>query len=305
MNVSQGSRSLRFLGLMMALIICASKADCLQTGRSSFGPRSVTTGRAHPKQGLAFQKDTLRTSPSSSTISQISTLRGGALQLSPEALALAETLAPKVGVLTSTFLYFAPAATVLQAIKDDDIGSLNTLPLALMAIVSLSWLAYGVAGRNIYVALSNIFGCVGSIGYVVGILPLLSKRKSQLRTTQGVILAGAAALLSLWTYLGLSHAPAATISTSLGLFASALFIVLSGSPLSTIKTVVSNRDSSSILGTLMAAQVVNTALWSAYGVAIKDRFVWGPNMVGLGLGLVQLVLKLAFPAKKPQAAVAN
>eukprot|EP00591_Stephanopyxis_turris_P007379 CAMPEP_0195507818 /NCGR_PEP_ID=MMETSP0794_2-20130614/1185_1 /TAXON_ID=515487 /ORGANISM="Stephanopyxis turris, Strain CCMP 815" /LENGTH=288 /DNA_ID=CAMNT_0040634619 /DNA_START=35 /DNA_END=901 /DNA_ORIENTATION=+ len=227
---------------------------------------------------------------------------GGALSLSlsPEALRIAETIAPKIGVLTSTALYFAPAAAVLSAIRADDIGDLNPFPLAIMSVVSICWLAYGLSVRDPYVALSNLPGCVGSVGYVVGILPLL-RGTSALRTTQGVVLAGAGVILSLWTYLGLSGASAARISSSLGLFASALFIVLSGSPLTTIKTVVSSKDSGSILGPLTVAQVINTALWSMYGLAVKDRFVWGPNVVGFGLGLAQLTLKILFPAKQMAA----
>jgi solute carrier family 50 protein (sugar transporter) len=304
MKLSSGSRSLRFLGVIMVLIMRASGADCLQT---SLGIRAPSAPRATTSTGTDRRSPFHKKVPSagsSSMLSQISTLRGGALNLSPEALALAQTLAPKVGVLTSTFLYFAPAATVLQAVKDEDIGSLNTLPLAIMSIVSVSWLAYGIASRDAYVALSNIAGAIGSAAYVLGILPLLAHRKKQLRTTQGVVLAGAASVLSLWTYLGVSHASLERVCMLLGLFASGLFIVLSGSPLSSIKSVIATRDSSSILGTLTAAQVVNTVLWTAYGLAIKDRFVWGPNSVGLGLGLVQLVLKLAFPAKKQQVTAA-
>jgi solute carrier family 50 protein (sugar transporter) len=206
-------------------------------------------------------------------------IRGGALSLSlDDAVHLAETLAPKVGILTSTALYFAPAAAVLTAVRSDEIGDLNPLPLAIMSVVSVAWLAYGLSARDPYVALSNIAGCVGSIGYVVGLLPLL-KDKGQLRMTQAVVVAGSAATLGLWTFLGLSGAPAAKISSALGLFASGLFILLSGSPLSTIKAVFSTRNSGSILGSLTIAQVVNTALWSAYGLAVKNRFVWGPNIV--------------------------
>jgi solute carrier family 50 protein (sugar transporter) len=224
-------------------------------------------------------------------------LRGGALSLSPDAVRLAETLAPKIGIFTSTYLYFAPTVAVLSAIKADDISDLNPLPLAFMSVVSVAWLAYGLSARDKYVALSNIAGCIGSIAYVLGILPLLKNNKRTLRMTQGVILAGYAATLCLWTYLGLSGASAAKISSLLGLFASGFFIILSGSPLSTIKSVFANKNSKSILGALTAAQVVNTSLWSAYGLAVKDAFVWGPNVVGLGLGLVQLLLKIVFPAK--------
>ena len=69
---------------------------------------------------------------------------GGNLALSPETVQMAETLAPKIGILTSTALYFAPAAAVLSAIQSDDIGDLNPLPLAIMSIVSVAWLAYGL-----------------------------------------------------------------------------------------------------------------------------------------------------------------
>jgi solute carrier family 50 protein (sugar transporter) len=60
---------------------------------------------------------------------------------------------------------------------------------------------------------------------------------------------------------------------------------------------MSTRNAGSILSSLTIAQVTNTALWSVYGLAIKDKFVYGPNLAGLGFGLVQLVLKLVFPSK--------
>lgn len=235
-------------------------------------PLFVVSAALSPPHRLSIRK-----SPGRLEQQQLLVRGGGALSLSPEALHLAETLAPKVGILTSTALYFAPAAAVIAAVRSDDIGNLNPLPLAIMSIVSVAWLAYGLSVRNPYVALSNIAGCVGSIAYVVGVLPLLQKNKSQLRVIQSVIVSGSAAMLGLWTFLGLSGVAAGKISSSLGIFASSLFVILSGSPLSTIKTVVSTRNSASILGSLTLAQVVNTALWTAYGLAVKDRFVWGPN----------------------------
>ena len=53
----------------------------------------------------------------------------------------------------------------------------------------------------------------------------------------------------------------------------------------------------SCLAPLTFAQVTNTALWSAYGLAIKDVFVYGPNLTGLGFGIIQLILKIMFPSK--------
>ena len=39
------------------------------------------------------------------------------------------------------------------------------------------------------------------------------------------------------------------------------------------------------------------AMWTVYGLGIGDIWVWGPNSTGLGLGLVQLTLKVVFPSR--------
>lgn len=143
--------------------------------------------------------------------------------------------------------------------------------------------------------LSNVPGCIASIWYVTAVLPLL--KGGQLQTTQNIVVALSAITINLWTYLSLTNKPIVQVRKALGLYASALFIVLSGSPLSTIKTVLSTRNSASILAPLTLAQVTNTALWSLYGLAIKDIFVYGPNIAGLGFGLIQLALKILFLSK--------
>lgn len=226
-------------------------------------------------------------------------IRGGAintaLQASPSHLLT--TLVPKIGVLTSTLLYFSPFASVKRAQSTNNAGALNPLPLTIMAVSSLCWLVYGLSIQDPYVTLSNVPGCIASIWYVVTLLPLLKDTPSSLLKTQSLVVGLSATTITLWTYMSLSKKSMGQISHLLGLYASFLFIVLSGSPLSTIQTVISSKSSETILTPLTMAQVVNTALWSMYGLAIGDRFVWGPNAVGLGFGLVQLLLKLMFPDK--------
>lgn len=207
---------------------------------------------------------------------------------------LVTTIIPRVGVLTSTILYFSPYATVKKATTKDSLGELNPVPLTIMAVSSLCWLVYGLSIRDAYVTLSNVPGCVVSIWYVTALLPLL--KGEMLRMTQTTVVMLSAATISLWTWLSLSNKAMAKVSSALGLYASFLFIILSGSPLSTIKTVIEAKNSNSILTPLTLAQVTNTALWSAYGLAIQDKFVWGPNLTGLGFGMIQLMLKILFPS---------
>ena len=143
---------------------------------------------------------------------------------------------------------------------------------------------------------ANVPGSIASIWYVTAILPLL-KGGDQLQTTQKTVVALSALTINLWTYLSLTNKSMVQTTQMLGSYASLLFVVLSSSPLSTIKTVLSSRSSGSILGYLTMAQVTNCSLWSIYGLAIKDKFVYGPNLIGLGFGIIQLILKLAFPSK--------
>lgn len=222
-------------------------------------------------------------------------IRGGGAPVEMIPNHLITSVVPRLGVITSTLLYFSPMAAVRAASKDGSLGDLNPIPLALMAVASMCWLVYGLSIRNPFVALSNLPGCVAAIWYSTTVLPLL--KGSQLKTTQNTIVTLSAVVVTLWTYLSLSNRPMGQVQSMLGLFASGLFIVLSGSPLSTIKTVLSTRNAGSILSSTTIAQVTNTALWSAYGFAIGDKFVYGPNLAGLGFGLIQLVLKLAFPSK--------
>ena len=222
------------------------------------------------------------------------TLRGGSsLQMTNP---LITSLIPRIGIITSTLLYFSPMSAVRAAKKTEFLGDLNPTPLAIMAVRSLCWLVYGLSIRDPYVTLSNVPGAIASIWYITAVLPLI--KGDQLQPTQTTVVALSAITINLWTYLSLTNKSIAQVRSMLGMFASALFIVLSMSPLSTIKTVLSTKNSSTILTPLTLAQVTNTALWSVYGLAIKDKFVYGPNLTGLGFGLVQLLLKLAFPSPK-------
>mmetsp|Transcript_11885 Transcript_11885/g.27881 ORF Transcript_11885/g.27881 Transcript_11885/m.27881 type:complete len:280 (-) Transcript_11885:87-926(-) len=221
--------------------------------------------------------------------------RGGGLEMTIDLDSpIVKSLIPKLGVVTSTALYFSPLMAVLNAKMSGDIGDLNPIPLTIMAISSVCWLAYGLSIQDPYVTISNVPGAVATIWYIVSILPLLAS--NQLVIAQRILVTLSAVTINLWTYLSLTKKPLGEIQRCLGKYASGLFIILSLSPLGTIRKVFSTRSSKSVLAPLTAAQVGNTALWSAYGLAIKDRFVYGPNLAGLCFGLIQLFLKVLFPS---------
>jgi solute carrier family 50 protein (sugar transporter) len=68
-----------------------------------------------------------------------------------------------------------------------------------------------------------------------------------------------------------------------------------GAPLSTIATVLKTRSSQSIHVPTMITTTVNGAFWCAYGFAVQDYLIGGPNGVGAFLGGIQIVLCVLFP----------
>ena len=206
--------------------------------------------------------------------------------------------APAMGIVTSNVLYFTALPEVLRARKAGELGPFNPLPSTIMVLSVLSWLQYSLVVGNAWILWSNLPGAAAVLMTFAVMLPLMDKSHPALSACQNTFVGGAMATLCLWSYLVFGGVAVALRAQYIGYFASAIFMVLSASPLSTIRTVVATRNSVSIYTPLTLAQCANTLLWTIYGVmAAKDIFVYGPNGVGLALGVSQLLLKILFPSK--------
>ncbi|KAG7359033.1 sugar efflux transporter [Nitzschia inconspicua] len=69
-----------------------------------------------------------------------------------------QVIFPTVGVLTSTFMNFAPFRAVLQAARKGTLEDLNPTPWCLMLGNCCGWLAYSFLLQNVYVFLPNASG---------------------------------------------------------------------------------------------------------------------------------------------------
>jgi uncharacterized protein with PQ loop repeat len=88
-----------------------------------------------------------------------------------------------------------------------------------------------------------------------------------------------------------------TRELSVATMASVNLTIFYCAPLSTISTVLSQCDSSSIHIPTMIANTVNASFWTAYGVAIGDFSIVVPNGLGSFFGLIQIVLCVFIPRK--------
>ena len=75
-----------------------------------------------------------------------------------------------------------------------------------------------------------------------------------------------------------------------GYVANGLLLLYYAAPLSTLAKVVRQKSSASINAPLSFMSVVNGGLWTSYGLAVSDGYIWVPNFVGVVLSSVQLAL---------------
>ena len=81
----------------------------------------------------------------------------------------------------------------------------------------------------------------------------------------------------------------------IGILVNLNLVFFYGAPLSTISTVIKTRSSASIHIWTMITNTANGLFWGAYGLAVLDPFIFVPNGVGAGLGVIQIFLCVTFP----------
>jgi len=149
---------------------------------------------------------------------------------------------------------------------------------------------------------SNFFGVPLSVFYLVSALPLMGD-DPRLAQLKAVLVGGATYLAFELTVLSLAVAPDEHAGM-MGCSATAVCITMFAAPLGTLTDVVRLRSSASIYAPLTVVQIANCSLWSVYGIAVGDVWIWGPNGLGLVLGFCQAGLLFTFPSHGPEESIA-
>ena len=215
---------------------------------------------------------------------------------------------PLAGVFTSNALFMAPFTAVLARVRAQTLGELNPLPVAMTVLSSWAWLQYGLSVPDPYIVAGNLPALTAAVYGLLMMLPLMHEKAHAraLRLVVRIFVGGCLVTFCLWSYLIFAKVENSERSSTLGSYATFIFIVLAASPLSSMQSVIAERDATSIYAPMTVAQCVNCMLWTVYGLAAAHNvFVWGPNLTGLVLGLMQLALKLCFPSQSRQRGLAH
>ena len=88
------------------------------------------------------------------------------------------------------------------------------------------------------------------------------------------------------------------ISFYLGIVCGTICVIMFGSPLSTIKTVLETKSTESMPFLMCVMGFACSFSWMVYGSLINDYFVLIPNLGGFLVGSIQMLLFVAFRKSK-------
>jgi len=111
-----------------------------------------------------------------------------------------------------------------------------------------------------------------------------------------IIVVAAWIVLLSWVVLGGDDETSSRIRIIIGSAANCNLAFFYAAPLGTVMTVLADKNSASVHRSTLIMTLLNASFWSIYGLCAKhDPFIYATNLVGVGLGIVQVGLCLAFP----------
>lgn len=88
----------------------------------------------------------------------------------------------------------------------------------------------------------------------------------------------------------------------LGSLGCVLAVILMGSPLATVRTVIKDKSTAALPFATSMSGWLNALAWSSYGwIVAKDAMIYGPNLVGFTLATFQLMLFVIYGFPKNTA----
>jgi len=205
--------------------------------------------------------------------------------------------APVIGALFSNLLAMGPLAAVLGVRKAGAIGEVNPDPFPVLFANCIAWSMYGAASKNHFLLAGNLAGVIFGLFYILSTYGLGS---AQIRRRIELITFPLFALV-VFTGFAVTLLSPKVGEDTLGYVSNALVFVVFSSPLSTAAKVVATKNSASINRPFGIIQVLNCFTWAASALFINDIYLLVPNVFGLALGIIQVVLMVSYPAIKADA----
>ncbi|XP_019183184.1 PREDICTED: bidirectional sugar transporter SWEET7b-like [Ipomoea nil] len=208
---------------------------------------------------------------------------------------LIRTILGVIGNVTSGALFISPAPTVYRIIKNKSVEGFHPWPYHAALMNCFMWVFYAmpfVHPHSVLVMTINSLGIVLELSYLAVFFyynnAKIRGKMAGLFVIQLIALAGIVA----GTLMGAHTINKRT--TIVGSLSVVFGIILYGSPLSIMRTVIKTKSAEYLPGWLIASGFANGIIWAAYACIRFDIFVFISNGVGAVLSLIQIILKIIY-----------
>ena len=197
------------------------------------------------------------------------------------------------GPIVFSTMQFSSVKTALKIVEDKSVNKLSALPFVALLTNCIVWTLYGLLKQDLTVLVPNFTGTLAGLFGTLCFHKFCITVPTRLYTLSALIVALAI------TFLFRQDA------SSIGLIGCALAVVLSGSPLATITTVVREKSTAALPFLNSFTTWLNAFTWLLYGILIAhDIMIYGPNFLGFVLSSIQMLL-FAIYGMPPAAVTSN
>ncbi|KAL9321443.1 hypothetical protein ACSQ67_013282 [Phaseolus vulgaris] len=195
-----------------------------------------------------------------------------------------------LGNIISLMVYLAPAHTFYGIYKKKCTEGFQSLPYLVALFSSSLWLYYASFNikHSVFLITINSLGCVIEIVYIVIFIKYAHKDAKNL--TIKLVAAmnlGSLALILLVTHFALNASLQVKV---IGWICDIVSLSVFAAPLSIMAQVVRTKSVQFMPFSLSFSLTLNAIMWLAYGLFNKDNCVALPNVGGVALGVLQMVL---------------
>jgi solute carrier family 50 (sugar transporter) len=180
--------------------------------------------------------------------------------------------------------------TALKIVAEKSVGSLSPLPFVSLLTNCVIWTYYGVLKSDLTVFVPNGIGIIAGLICVSGYHRFVNPKPVKLYAAAAAIIAFSTACYYAKNY------------QLLGSLGCVLAVLVTGSPLATLRTVIKEKSTAALPVMTSASAFCNACSWSMYGLLVaNDPMIYGPNLMGLVLASIQMSLYVIFglPPKVP------
>ncbi|XP_059306784.1 bidirectional sugar transporter SWEET14-like [Lycium ferocissimum] len=209
-----------------------------------------------------------------------------------------------LGNIFSFMVFIAPVPTFYRIIKKKTSEGFHSLPYVVGLFSAMLWIYYAMVKTNVILLITiNSFGIFAEIIYVA-IYFTYATKKQRIKSLGLVLLlnVGAFGLIIFLTQI-LCEGPkrAAVIGWICMAFSISVFVA----PLSVMGRVIRTKSVEFMPFNLTLTLAVSAVMWFMYGLLLRDIYVAVPNIAGMLLGVLQMILYGIYRNSKPNDVAAE